>query len=164
MENIEDIREQIEELEKRIAEIEDQARQKEVLEKERLEAEYESKFDKIKEETIESNKKLELALTRYDEIIGKRDDLKYKVKQTGRGKELLKEVVERVKSEKARINDIKDFIKGYSDYTNDLKKEMTKKLSIFVKNVNSEKKSAIASIKKDIKALNKEIATIEKSY
>ena len=164
MENIENIREQIEELEKKIAEIEDKARQKELVEKEQLEAEYQSKFDKIKENSKESNQKLELALTRYDEIVAKRDDLKYKLKETGRGKELLKEVAERVKSEKTRINDIKDDIKGYSDYAKDLKKEMSKKLSIIVKGINNEKKNAISSINKDIKALNKEIATIQKMY
>ena len=162
MENIKMIREQIEELEKKIAEIEDEARQKEISVNEQLEAEYKSQFAKVDEKKASSNKSLESTIVRYDGLISKRDDLKYKLKQTGRGKELLQEVVERVKSEKTRMNDIKGDIKGCSDYTADLKKEMNKKLNAIVKEINNEKKNAINSIKKDIKALNKEISILQK--
>lgn len=162
MESIENILEQIEDLEKKIAEIEDQARQKEVLAKEQLEAEYESQFDFAKEKLIDSNKKLERALIRHDEIVAKREDLKYKMKQTGKGKELLGEVIQKLKDEKARIADLRGFVKGYPDYSNDLKKEMTKRLSVTIKEITTEKKNTIAGINKDIKLLNKEISTLQK--
>ena len=162
MENIEIIREQIEDLEGKIAEIEDQARQKEVRAKQQLEAEYETQFDLAKEKYIDSNKKLESALIRYDDIVAKREDLKYKIKQTGKGKELLGEVIQKLKSEKARIDDLRGFIKAYPEYSDDLKKEMTKRLNITIKEITNEKKITIAGIKKDIKLLNKEISTLQK--
>ena len=162
MENIEVIREQIEELEKKIAEIEDQAREKEVLAREQLDAEYKPQFEKIQEKSLSTNKSLELALKRFEGLKAKQDDLKYKVKETGRGKELLAEINETIKGEKSRVDDLKSFAKGYPDYIKDLEKEKTKKLNTIIKEITNEKKNAVKVINTDIKSLNKEISALQK--
>ncbi len=151
-----------------IDEIELNAKEKEMEANKKLDAEIETKLEKHLSKLILLKNNYESALNSFEEWQEKVADAKYKYKETGSGKESLKEAQKKLKDLKERKLGLELEIKVQEEVIQKIQVKFNdqkdKKLIGIMKKISAEKDKAIGKVNKEIKALKKKLASVKKEF
>ncbi|NHJ46167.1 MAG: hypothetical protein FK733_00130 [Asgard group archaeon] len=84
-------------------------------------------------------------------------EIKYKFKQTGKGKDLLNEVESNIKALKPRVAELRDLVEVLEGTSEKINKELQKRIGSKLKKLEGKKMKIITSLIKEIISLEKQL-------